>query len=122
MSRVSLPSPDANLAPRVKSQRSRTLRVSVTEVGEPVGLLGVTRDVSERVRVEREKSEIEDQLRHVQKLEAMGILAGGIAHDFNNLLHGIMGYANLLKIRSEPEDFAAPPRLGAPRTIHGLRR
>jgi len=45
--------------------------------------------------------ELEDQLRHAQKMEAIGALAGGLAHNFNNLLTGILGYANLLR-RSLP--------------------
>jgi two-component system, cell cycle sensor histidine kinase and response regulator CckA len=64
--------------------------------GEPVGYLGVLRDVSDRRRAQAERERMADQLRQSEKLEVLGQLAGGIAHDFNNQLAGMMGYAELL--------------------------
>ncbi|MDD5435605.1 MAG: PAS domain S-box protein, partial [Nitrospira sp.] len=43
-----------------------------------------------------ENKKLEDQLRHSQKMEAVGTLAGGVAHDFNNIMNVIIGYASLV--------------------------
>jgi signal transduction histidine kinase/CheY-like chemotaxis protein len=49
----------------------------------------------QRHRHENERIVLEKQLRHGQKMEALGTLAGGVAHDFNNILAAIVGYSEL---------------------------
>jgi two-component system, cell cycle sensor histidine kinase and response regulator CckA len=47
---------------------------------------------------------VEKQLHHAQQMDAVGQLAGGVAHDFNNQLCGIVGYAELLKLKPFADD------------------
>jgi two-component system cell cycle sensor histidine kinase/response regulator CckA len=61
--------------------------------------LSIVRDVTERKR-------LEEHLRQVQRLDAVGRLAGGIAHDYNNLLTVILGAAELLTEELPPGSFA----------------
>jgi PAS domain S-box-containing protein len=72
-----------------------------------IGILGVSRDISARKQVEKEKEDLEARYRHAQKMEALGTLAGGVAHDFNNLLTGILGYTDLLQLEVAPGTSAA---------------
>ncbi len=54
------------------------------------------RDISERKSFERNRIEMEMQLRQKQKLESIGTLAGGVAHEINNPVNGIINYAQLI--------------------------
>jgi len=69
-----------------------------------IGIVGITRDISERVVMEQEKEKIKEQLAQSQKLEALGTLVGGLAHDFNNFLSGIIGSFDLLSLALEKEN------------------
>ncbi len=76
---------------------SATLSPHSDERGSVAKLTVTLRDVTARERAETRRRELESQLLHAQKMEAIGLLAGGVAHDFNNLLTVIGGHASLLE-------------------------
>ncbi|RMF46305.1 MAG: PAS domain S-box protein [Deltaproteobacteria bacterium] len=80
------------------SRRSVIIHKAVMERedGTPFGIVGAILDLSDHQR-------LEEQLRHAQKVEALGTLTGGVAHDFNNFLTAIMGYASILKMKLPPD-------------------
>ncbi len=73
------------------------LSVSEAYIGDRQIFTGILRDISER-------KQLEAQLLHSQKMEAVGRLASGVAHDFNNLLTVIMGYSGLLLANHPDKD------------------
>ena len=62
---------------------------------------GVGRDITERVKSQKEMGRLERQVQHAQRMESIGTLAGGIAHNFNNLLMGIQGYTSLMLLETD---------------------
>ncbi len=68
-----------------------------TKEGEPLGLVLVFRDITERRKIEEELSKI-------QRFDTMGILISGIVHDFSNILTCIIGNIALAKEYSSTDD------------------
>ncbi len=60
--------------------------------GTIISYVTIHRDITNEVRLEK-------QLRHAQKMEAIGTLAGGISHDFNNILTAIIGFAQMARYK-----------------------
>jgi two-component system cell cycle sensor histidine kinase/response regulator CckA len=69
--------------------------------GNVTGVIGIVQNVTEQYSLER-------QLRHTQKMEAIGTLAGGVAHDFNNVLTPIMGYTEILRFKMRQMENSDP--------------
>ncbi len=70
--------------------------LSSVELHDGLYIMAFITDISERRR-------LENKIRRIEKLEAIGQLAGGIAHDFNNVLAGIMGLSELALRKMEPD-------------------
>jgi PAS domain S-box-containing protein len=67
------------------------------ESGKVQSVIEIINDITEKTALER-------QLQHAQKMEGIGTLAGGIAHDFNNILSAIIGYGHLTLMKMPQDD------------------
>jgi PAS domain S-box-containing protein len=80
------------------------LSLSAWRTPGPASVTAVVRDVTERKQTEEVLRQREAELRHAQKMEAIGLLAGGVAHDFNNILMVVQSYGELLRETLEQDD------------------
>ena len=79
-------------------------RATRVQFGDEAHVLQIVRDISDRRLAEQERLDLEAQLRHAQRMEAIGQLTGGIAHDFNNILTGLLGYLDMARERAGEGD------------------
>jgi signal transduction histidine kinase/CheY-like chemotaxis protein len=105
---------DQEVKVRTASGETREVLLSA-ELIELAGqrcLLGISHDVTERIRAE-------EAIRLGQKMESLGVLAGGVAHDFNNLLAVMLGH-NSLALRKLPPD--SPSRTHVEKAVEAAER
>src|SRR5207249_3467737 len=74
----------------------------------PEGVCILSLDVTGAKRAAEALARTEEQLRHAQKMEAVGRLAGGVAHDFNNMLSVVLSYSELLLGELEADSALRP--------------
>ena len=83
------------------------VKLAVSPMWEPGAAtdyhIAVVQDITERKQAEAALQTFQDQIRQMQKMEAIGQLAGGVAHDFNNILTSILGNAEMagMKLASD---------------------
>jgi two-component system, cell cycle sensor histidine kinase and response regulator CckA len=76
----------------------------IKKKGEESFVYGSGRDITEKIKTQRQMRNLQEQLFQAQKMEAVGTLAGGVAHDFNNILMAIQGNASLMLMGIDPDN------------------
>lgn len=81
-------------------EEETTIAPVVDDKGAVICLVGVCRDVTEKLAREQ-------RIQDLERFEAISKMAGGFAHDFNNLLSTIMGYTDIVLLDAEPDSALA---------------
>ncbi len=81
-----------------------TISPVLDQDGKIENFIAVKKDMTQQIRSDEEKNQLQEQLQQAQKVEAIGSLAGGVAHDFNNLLSIILGYSESVLDELHPGD------------------
>jgi PAS domain S-box-containing protein len=76
----------------------------IEEIGKGLSNASGEKSLVLSIRDITDRRILEEQVLQQQKLESIGLLAGGIAHDFNNLLTPICGYAEMIRMKSTPQE------------------
>ena len=96
-----MPEEESSLSIEIRHKTPAGIRWVSWQVAKVLGKAGNVEAYISTGRDITEAKVANEQLQHVQKLEAIGQLAGGVAHDFNNMLGGIVGFAELIMMQSK---------------------
>ncbi|NPU83791.1 MAG: PAS domain S-box protein [Syntrophaceae bacterium] len=87
--------------------------------GRIINYVSSHRDITLQLEAEEVRMALQDRLQRAEKMEALGTLAGGVAHDLNNVIGVLVGYSELLLIKS-PEN--SPLKAYAAQILQGGQR
>ncbi len=112
--------------PHHAAQTARSVRLlpgryAYNDAGQPLYISIAMMDITEKEQANQRQLELETQLRHSEKLTALGTLAGGIAHDLNNTLVPIQALSKLA-MRELPADAHRRATISRPSTRRAFRR
>ncbi len=74
----------------------------VMEAGHPIGSVGIFTDIREKLRIQTELENVQEELRSKEKQAIVAELAGAAAHELNQPLTSVIGYSELLRRQVEP--------------------
>lgn len=73
----------------------------ILEEGQPVGSVGIFTDLRDRIRMEMQLEEAQEELRGREKQALIAELAGAAAHELNQPLTSVLGYSELIRRRAD---------------------
>ena len=75
----------------------------VLDNGRPIGSVGIFTDIRERLRMQERLERAQEELRGRERMAIVAELAGAAAHELNQPLTSVIGYAELLRRKLEPD-------------------